>query len=44
MKTIENIEFGQLAAQFGTPLYVYSENELTQAYARYQPLLPRSTR
>ena len=36
MKTIENIEFGQLAAQFGTPLYVYSENELTQAYARYQ--------
>ena len=36
MKTIENIEFGQLAEQFGTPLYVYSENELTQAYARYQ--------
>ena len=36
MKTIENIEFGQLAVQFGTPLYVYSENELTQAYARYQ--------
>lgn len=36
MKTIEKIEFGQLAAQFGTPLYVYSENELTQAYARYQ--------
>ena len=36
MKTIENIEFGQLAAQFGTPLYVYSQSALTEAFENYQ--------
>ncbi|MDK4538704.1 diaminopimelate decarboxylase [Kingella kingae] len=36
MKTCENVSFEQLANQFGTPLYVYSENALTQAYRAYE--------
>lgn len=36
MKTCENIPFDQLAERFGTPLYVYSQNELTRAFVAYQ--------
>ncbi len=31
----ENIPFTDLAEQFGTPLYVYSQNALTQAFEAY---------
>ena len=35
-KTCENIAFATLAEQYGTPLYVYSQNALTQAYRAYE--------
>ena len=35
-KQCENIPFEQLAKQFGTPLYVYSQNALTDAFNQYQ--------
>ena len=35
-KMCEQISFEDLAQQFGTPLYVYSQNELSTAFARYQ--------
>lgn len=35
-KSCEHIPFTQLAEQFGTPLYVYSQNALTQAYQAYE--------
>lgn len=34
-KQCEQISYTQLAEQFGTPLYVYSQAELTQAYQNY---------
>lgn len=34
-KTFEKIPFNQLAKQFGTPLYAYSQTGLTQAYQHY---------
>lgn len=33
--TCEQIPFSRLAKQFGTPLYVYSQNALTQAFEGY---------
>lgn len=36
MKTCEKIPFNQLAEQFGTPLYVYSETALTHAFQAYE--------
>lgn len=35
-KMCEQVRFEDLAQQFGTPLYVYSQNELSTAFARYQ--------
>ncbi|MBQ9601538.1 MAG: diaminopimelate decarboxylase [Neisseriaceae bacterium] len=35
-KMCEQISFEDLAQQFGTPLYVYSQNELSTAFSRYQ--------
>ena len=35
-KMCEQIRFEDLAQQFGTPLYVYSQNELSTAFSRYQ--------
>lgn len=34
-KTCEQLSYTQLAKQFGTPLYVYSQTALTQAYHNY---------
>ena len=31
----ENISFTDLAGQFGTPLYVYSQSALTEAFCAY---------
>lgn len=35
-KMCEQVRFEDLAQQFGTPLYVYSQNELSTAFSRYQ--------
>ncbi len=35
-KRCEQLPYSQLAEQFGTPLYVYSEQALTQAYRAYE--------
>ncbi|MDO4433836.1 MAG: diaminopimelate decarboxylase [Alysiella sp.] len=32
----ENLSFTELAEQFGTPLYVYSQNAMSAAFKRYQ--------
>lgn len=35
-KTCEQVPFTQLAEQYGTPLYVYSQSALTDAYRAYE--------